>query len=244
MYATFDSYQTFTANRREGYSDIDMKILLKFPSRSRPDQLLDTFKKYITMASNPARIHALISLDIDDKTATQDLFTKIKAIHADTDIRVGQSKGKIGAVNRDMEHAGDYDILLLASDDMIPRVQGYDAIIRAHMKQYYPDTDGVLWYNDGYQGKKLNTLCILGNKYYQRFGYIYHPSYKSLYCDNEFMEVANRLNLQTYIDQVIIKHEHPAATGANRDELYVQNQVFVSKDYQNFMDRRAKQFSD
>ena len=28
---------------------------------------------------------------------------------------------------------------------------------------HYPDTDGVLWFNDGYKGNKLNTLCILNN---------------------------------------------------------------------------------
>ena len=75
-------------------------------------------------------------------------------------------------------------IVLLASDDMIPMEKGFDNIIIDKMKNYYPDTDGVLWFNDGYQGDKLNTLCILGKKYYDRFGYIYNPEYISVLSDN------------------------------------------------------------
>ena len=215
---------------------------MKFPSRSRPKQLVATFRKYITQATEPNSIHALISLDQDDTTATTELVATLKAIHADTDIRIGKSCGKIGAVNRDMEYAGEYDILLLASDDMIPVVQGYDEIIRNHMMQYYPDRDGVLWYNDGIQGKGLNTLCILGQAYYKRFGYIYQPSYKSFWCDNEFMEVADRLKKQTYFDHIIIKHEHGSVMGIAQDALYEKNSVYLDKDHALYMERKAKGF--
>jgi hypothetical protein len=218
-------------------------MLIKFPSRSRPDKLKSTFSKYISLANQPHLIHALVSLDNDDHTANDQLIEELKAIHPQTEIVIGNSVGKIGAVNRDMERAGTYDILLLASDDMIPEVKGYDDIIRADMKKYYPDRDGVLWYNDGYQGSNVNTLCILGKPYYDRFNYIYHPSYKSLYCDNEFTEVANRLGKQTYIDRVIIRHEHPVTNqSVIRDELYEKNQVYVMRDYNQFLIRKKEGF--
>jgi hypothetical protein len=230
-------------NKNENYSQKKpMTILIKFPSRSRPDKLISTFQSYISKANNPSYLKSLISLDKDDPTVTEELCNRLKNIHHNVTIHIGESKGKIGAVNRDMEYSGNYDILLLASDDMIPVIQGYDDIIRNNMEEYYPDTDGVLWYNDGFQGKKLNTLCILGKLYYKRFGYIYHPSYKSLYCDNEFMEVANMLNKQTYFDLVIIKHEHPDATGQQSDPLYEKNQVFLNSDYNNFINRKSKYF--
>jgi hypothetical protein len=76
------------------------------------------------------------------------------------------------------------------------------------MKEVYPDTDGVLWFFDGWR-KDLNTLCILGRKYYDRFGYVYHPEYKSFWSDAEFTDVATILNKQTFIDKVIIRHLHP-----------------------------------
>ena len=234
-------YTAFELLAREFYSD-DLTILIKFPSRSRPEKLVDTFQKYISLASNTSLISVLISLDKDDSTVSTELIQRLKSIHPSTQVHVGEPCGKIGAINRDMEEAGPYDILLLASDDMIPVQYGYDKLIRNHMKNYYPDLDGVLWYNDGFKGPLLNTLCILGKTYYNRFGYIYHSSYKSLYCDNEFMDVAKRLGKQTYIDHVIIKHEHPLATGQERDALYQVNQTFVQTDFHNFLDRRSKGF--
>ena len=107
----------------------------------------------------------------------------------------GDSKTKIEACNADIKDV-DFDIVLLASDDMVPQVRGYDTIIKEAMEDYFPNTDGVLWFNDGYQSRAMNTLCILGKKYYDRFGYIYHPDYISLWCDNEFTVVANMLGRQ------------------------------------------------
>jgi hypothetical protein len=40
------------------------------------------------------------------------------------------------------------------------------------MTKLYPDTDGVLWFNEGYLGMQNNTLSIMGKKYYDRFRFI------------------------------------------------------------------------
>jgi hypothetical protein len=217
-----------------------MHILIKFPSRGRPDKLRSTFLKYVRFAEDISKISFLISLDEDDSTVTRTQQIVLKKIHPDTQIIVGKSCGKIGAVNRDMDLAPPYDILLLASDDMIPEVKGYDRIIREKMIQYYPDTDGVLWFNDGFQKDRLNTLSILGKKYYDRFGYIYHPSYKSLWCDNEFTEVATKLGKQTYFEQIIIKHEHPLWTKEKPDTVLIENDKYDPEDRANF-ERRKKE---
>jgi hypothetical protein len=179
-------------------------------------------------------------LDSDDPTVTPELMEKLQPAN----VIVGVSGSKIKAVNRDMDKAGEFDILLLASDDMIPQVYNYDLLIRCKMRELYPDMDGVLWFNDGFQKNKLNTLSIIGRKYYERFGYIYHPAYTSLFCDNEFTIVANRLGKQTYIDMVIIKHEHPLFTGVGNDSLYVENDKYFARDRDVFKSRLLNNFSD
>jgi hypothetical protein len=219
-----------------------MHILIKFPSRGRPLQLKTTFLKYIEMAQDTTKISCLVSLDDNDTSITKTQQIILKKIHPNTKICVGSPCGKIGAVNRDMEHAGVFDIILLASDDMIPLVKGYDQIIRDNMSKCYPDTDGVLFFNDGVRGNKLNTLCILGKKYYDRFGYIYHPSYKTEYCDNEFMDVANTLGKQTYFDEVIIKHDHPLWTGTAKDQTYIENDKYINEDHNNYLHRKTLGF--
>lgn len=216
-----------------------MHILIKFPSRSRPDALRATFLKYIQFAEDTSKISFLVSLDEDDQTVTRSLQIFLKKVHPSTVVVVGRSCGKIGAINRDMDLAPPFDILLLASDDMIPIVKGYDRIIRDNMP---PDTDMVLHFNDGHRTDSLNTLCILGKKYYDRFGYIYYPEYKTEYCDNEFTDVARSLNKQVYFSEVIIKHEHPLWTGATKDELYIKNDKFISADKELYNKRRLAKF--
>jgi len=241
MYATIRSYVTFL-EEREHYAE-PLTLLIKFPTRSRPEQSLATLRSYVEQADDPSTLSILVTLDQDDETVTDDYQQRLQSIHPRINIQVGHSASKIEAVNRDMEKAGDYDILLLASDDMIPIVQGYDTIIKRNMMELYPDLDGVLFFNDGHNGSRLNTLSIMGRTYYQRFNYIYHSSYKSLFCDNEFMDVAQRLGKQSYLDQVIIKHEHPVTNLLIQpDALYVKNYKFLGRDKANYRARRLEGF--
>ena len=217
-----------------------MRILIKFPTRGRPSKFSETFARYVDYAEDISNIDFLVSMDSDDKTVSMDLINRTIAKHPATQIFVGHSGSKIAAVNRDMQYARPYDILLLASDDMIPQMRGYDTIIRKKMQEHFPDTDGVLWFNDGYQRNKLNTLCILGRKYYQRFGYIYNPSYTTAFCDNEFMDTANRLKRQVYDSRVIIKHMHPGFGQTPVDATYIRNDRGIEDDQRTYIRRRAR----
>lgn len=220
-----------------------MRVLIKLPSRERPQKLVAVLRKYTQFAKEPQALHFLVSLDEDDPSVNESLLQTLRTIHPHMDIHVGRSENKIHAINRDMDKAPPFDILLLASDDMIPMVQGYDQEIRSKMQKHYPDTDGVLWFNDGYCGTKLNTLVICGKKYYDRFGFIYNPLYKSFYCDNEFMDVANELGKQTYFPNVIIKHIHPANTSeVKMDPLYERNNGPFRQDEKTYWSRKNYPF--
>jgi hypothetical protein len=220
-----------------------MRLLVKLPSRQRPAKLLSVLHKYIDFAANKQDIVFLISLDSDDPTLTNEVVGHLKSMHPNVDVRIGTSQNKIDAINRDMDTAPPFDIVLLASDDMIPMVRGYDNVIRAKMSQHYPDTDGVLWFNDGYAGQKLNTLVCCGRAYFQRFGFLYNPAYKSFYCDNEFMDAANALGKQTYFPDVIIKHLHPANTAdVKNDALYIRNNVHYYDDADTYYTRKQYPF--
>ena len=206
-----------------------MKLLIKFPTKNRKFKFLNVFNKYQQFCDDIENTKFLITLDNNDSDMNSPDVIEILKTFKNTEFIFGDSKSKVDAINRDMELYNDWDVVLLASDDMTPIVKGYDNIIRNNMKTHYPDTDGVLWFNDGYQKNKLNTLCILGKKYYDRFKYIYNPEYKSVWSDNEFMDVANLLGKQTYFNDVIIKHEHPDWGFGNRDHIHQEN--FTNVDY-------------
>ena len=118
------------------------------------------------------------------------------------------SVNKIDDINHDML-TPSFDILLLISDYMIPQVEHYDNIIVNDFHNSFPDYDGMLNYNDGLHNDWLNlcTLTIYGSMYYKRFGYIYHPDYESVYCDQEQTLVGRLLNKIKDINRVLIKHD-------------------------------------
>lgn len=198
------------------------KLLIKFPSRSRPAKFMEVFNLYRSMASGKHQVKFLLSFDLDDPTMNNPGIRNWVA-KQEHGVKAfwGNSKTKIEAINADLQHAEDYDVMLLASDDMFPQVAGYDDIIIQDMNKHYPDGDGVLHYNDGKQGERLNTLCIMGKKYFDRFGYIYNPEYKSVFCDNEFTDVSRMLGKATYIDNMLIRH-YWIEIGI--DALYMRNE--------------------
>jgi hypothetical protein len=219
-----------------------MFIVSKFPSRGRPEKLKTVLRRYVDMAADMSRMFFMVTLDSDDSTVSIELIDSLLAIHPNIRVTMGISGTKVKAINRDMETAPAFDILLLASDDMIPVAHGYDNIIRHAMHKHYPTTDGVLWFNDGHQHNGLNTLAIMGKTYYNRFGYIYNPLYRTAWCDNEFTEVADLLKRQTYFDQVIIEHQHVLFGLAPKDETYIKNDIGADEDTELYRQRKGVNF--
>ncbi len=205
-----------------------MKLVIKFPTRGRSNKFLLVLRKYQQLLDDKTT-EIIVTCDNSDPEMNQPHVKEVISQYKNVKLCFGDNKTKIEAINNDLEGV-DFDIVLLASDDMTPMVQGFDTIIKERMVEHYPDTDGIVWFNDGYQGKKLNTLCILGKKYYDRFGYIYNPEYVSVWSDNEFMDVGNLLGKQTYFDEVIIKHEHPDWGFGKRDEVHLMNGKYESHD--------------
>jgi hypothetical protein len=217
-----------------------MKLLIKFPTRGRSNKFLNVLRKYYDFLDDKTT-KIIITCDIDDVDMNQLHIKEVLSSYDNIKVCYGENKSKIDAINADLS-GETFDILLLASDDMTPIKKGYDTIIKQKMVEHYPDTDGVLWFNDGYQGKKLNTLCILGKKYYDRFNYIYYPEYISVWCDNEFMNVGNILGKQTYFDEVIIQHQHPDWGYGKRDEIHSLNAKHESHDRDLFYKRKKENF--
>lgn len=221
-----------------------MHILLKFPSRERPEKAIKQVSHYINMAADNDNITYLISIDADDRACNNAWFVKqMERLHYNVVCVCDNSRNKVHAYNRDINLVANWDIVVAASDDMVCIKRGWDNVIRNDMKKIYPDTDGVLHYNDGYVGKRLITLPILGRKYYNRFGYIYPNSYTSLWCDNEQMEVAQILKRITYSNQVLFKHEHFSNnSAAKRDALIAKTESYFYKDKRVFLMRKKRNF--
>lgn len=220
----------------------ELSLLIKFPSRERKTQFFTVLNRAqrLRMRTNT---RFLITLDSNDASMNNDQVRHVMDMWGNLKYIYGESKGKVDAINRDMEQAEDFDILLLLSDDMVPMVQGYDRIIVEQFEKNFPDTDGVLWLNDGYVGNRLNTIVCMGRKYYERFSFIYDNDYKSLFCDNEFTDISVKLNKYVYISQILIEHIHPMNVRTTpMDGLYRRNDKYFLEDQITYKRRKANNF--
>jgi hypothetical protein len=227
-----------------------MRILLKCPTRSRPDQFIRVLNQYVTLANRPDLLGVCISCDQDDSTMTEmNVQYQIKNITSKvawSEIYYGANKNKIEAVNSDISNVPwNWEIVFLVSDDMIPQVKGYDDVLRSHMIANFSDTDGILWVNDGTQVNNLNTISIMGRKMYDSFGYLYHPAYKSLFCDTEFTDLCKGplASKCTYIPYMLVRHEHPGTGFPQRnDALYMRNNSFWYEDMMTYISRKNYEY--
>lgn len=220
------------------------KILIKIPTRGRRTKLFTMLELYLSLLNSTEGIEFLIIADDDDEEmrphlVKQKLDWMQTFYEVPINIVYGLSDNKIHAVNRNTPETG-WDILVLTSDDMRPTHYGYETVIREDMEKYFPDNDGILYYPDGYTN--LNTLPILGKKYYDRFGYIYNPLFKSFFCDNVFHEVGDLLYKQYHSKFNLFRHDHPCNTGSGWDELYEKNNGPWAEDEKLYLQMRANSY--
>lgn len=204
---------------------MNKKLLIKLPSRSRPIKLFSVLDQ-ITSLSRSNDYHVLLTLDLDDPTSTNDAFKQRLSKYKHVTPVWATSESKTDACNRDMWMAEGWEwkVAILISDDFEIVQEGFDVRIFSDMRANYPDTDGMLWYNDGTpNGHQIITLPIVGRKFYERTNRFYNSSYKSAYCDNEMTRYVKSLDRVKYYPETLCIHKHWLFGQATADELNKKN---------------------
>ena len=212
-------------------------ILFKLATRSRPEKARASINNIIENCTSD-NFTILVSADFDDDT-----MKNFSYVHSNVTIVYGISKSKIDAINRDMDVAPKFDILINTSDDMVFQVKGFDNIIR---QDFAGNLDQFIHYSDGNQKENISTMSIMGVDYYKRFNYIYHPDYKSLWCDAEATDVSVMLGKYRYMgdNKILFKHLHPAWGLAPTDAQYQKTEApeMWDHDYKVILERKARQY--
>jgi len=203
-----------------------MRFLFKYPTRGRPQWFQETLNAYYSKLSGKHEYQFVIAMDNNDETMNNVSMRDWLASLENLTYYYRDHANKIQACNTGIPNDG-WDILVLISDDMTPVVQDFDDIIAQDMLREFPALDGALHYNDGYAGKPLLTLSIMGKKLYDRIGFVYWPAYEGLWCDNDFMSTVKKWNKYWYCDKVIIRHEW---LKHGRDETYKQGESSYYED--------------
>jgi hypothetical protein len=196
------------------------------------------FAKMFSQWHFQANAMVLVTLDQDDARLVE--YQRLLVNHPWVGLNVIKPGGKIAAINDGISSLS-WDICVLAQDDVSPAVGWADTIATAFIR-HAPDTDAVLYSPDGYQKygpDGLNTMPMIGRVYYNRFGYVYHPDYVSLWCDNEFTEVSRKLGKEIKHPEIILRHNW---VGCNPDDLQRHNDSFWNKDMSTYNRRKREGF--
>lgn len=161
-------------------------------------------------------LEVIVSLDNDDPTLGlyQEAYKHFP--HPYTFL-VADNQYAVGAINRAARIAQG-DIFIVVSDDQEPTERWGERILQYTAGK----TDWVLKSQDGIQ-PKIITLPILDRVYYQRDGYIYNPSYKHLFADTEFTEVAYKRKRVLQKNIRFIHRHYSVAVGGQPDVTYARN---------------------
>lgn len=214
------------------------KLLIKFASRSRFTKMMDCLENIRTHATGD--YHILLSLDADDNSINQLILSDYMNHYGNLTVCYGASKSKVHAINRDISIISyPWDVLLNTSDDMVFTEKGFDEIICNE----FNDFSGLLHLPDGFANERLVTMAIMDRAYYNKFGYIYHPEYISLWCDNEQTDVAKLLNQYKYVERKLFYHNHPNNTGISLDLQYKHTESFYTIDGNTYHKRKALRFN-
>jgi hypothetical protein len=211
-----------------------MLIYYNFATRNRPQKMAKAIDTIIDLSADK---NYTIGLTIDDDDSTTLNSQQLVNILQSDQIKInpGRSGCKVHAINRGM--AGwSGDIVVNMSDDMRFIKRGFDRDI---IQAFKGDRDQFIHFPDGRMNGVLPTMSIMGRSYYERFNFIYHPDYYSLWCDNEAMDVAQQLGRYKYIDLQIFSHEHPAWTGEPADALLMHTESYFEIDQETYQ-RRSK----
>jgi hypothetical protein len=182
-----------------------MKFSLIHPSRSRPQKSLHTITKWAERAHSDD-FEVIISIDDDDPMQSD-------YMDCGNTILMGRNNSAVDAINNAAKIAQG-DIIIIVSDDTDCPENWHGILSKATSGL----DDFVLKVYDGIQ-KWIVTMPIIDRAYYNRFGYVYHPEYRHMFCDTDFTHTAELLNRVIWRNDITFSHLHYSVAKSSRDEI-------------------------
>jgi hypothetical protein len=209
-------------------------ITIIHASRGRPEQAYYTSREWITSAAKPGRIQYVLCIDRSDQQREryEELFMYTRGI----DMVCLDNTSAIQAFNRGAKHSSGNLLIALSDDFNTPPFHWDEALLSQLNRQ----EDYVVKTSDTLQ-PWIITLPIMDRKYYERFGYIYYPEYKHMFCDTELTHVGDLLNRKITLP-ITFPHNHYATGRTQRDAINIKNDATWNQGEALYLSRMEKDF--
>jgi hypothetical protein len=145
------------------------------------------------------------------------------------------NRSAIDAINKAAEIATG-DLFVTVSDDF-DCPEHWDSLL---INELQGKEDYCVKTQDGLQ-PTLMTLPIMDRVYYERFGYIYHPDYRHMFCDQEMTAVAHMLGKVIALP-LVFAHNHYSTGKFQRDAVTIRNNATWQQGERVFNERLKTNF--
>lgn len=110
----------------------------------------------------------------------------------------GKCQEVFGAVSQ-------FDWVGLACDDLRPQTPAWDATLTGAV-----NGKNIVTCNDGQQGSlRMAGITVFSGGILRAMGYMFAPNFWHTFQDNVWEDIGRGANCWTYVDSVLIAHDHP-----------------------------------
>ena len=191
------------------------------PSYGRPRKARETVAEWLAKMTTSEPIEWILSVNDNDPTYSN-YFKSFGELGVNV---VSDSFNGMVAASNAASKIATGSILILVSDDMHPP-EGWDQLLLDD-NQLNSDKPCVLQIHDSIRDD-IMTLPIMNRAAYDKLGYLYHPSYISMFADNDLAETAKVHNMYYRSKIVGFEHKHWVNGKAQKDATYERESSSVA----------------
>ena len=185
-------------------------------SSARPTWIATVLERWFGRARRPGHVAAVVCVDTPDADAGAAAVAG-SAWRTQTRVVVnGGPRTCVAGWNEAARHSAG-DVLIAVADDFAPPAEWDEALRLAGPDGWWHE-DRVVAVRDG-NTCDVFTLAILTRRRWERFGYIFHPAYESLFADTEFTAVACGERAVLDGRHLLFEHQHYEAGKRNKDDI-------------------------
>lgn len=209
---------------------VQIKFMLAHPSYGRPEKAAITAKKWLESAFSPGSVSGyFMCVEKNEEAAYASALSK-----AGIQDRVRLVSGIYGTCVSAANEAArfgnsvepSWDVVILVSDDFECPGEWDEILGRSVNMRYgegFREEKYAVQVSDG-AVKHILTIPIISRAAYMETGYVYHPSYISMYADNDLREVFDRHFAVIDCTDTVFRHMHWANGIGTKDSTYMHQE--------------------